>query len=140
MDKIGIEIGRRLREIRVNIFNEGVKLSASQFAQLLNVSQDKIRNYENGRSGVPPELLVKLYRKGINPVFILTGEESIFAANRAGKILKERLEESEVFHNDKVIPIGSASLDTKKMSMDEKLELISAVAGDILNQRKKNDD
>ncbi|MGB9913895.1 MAG: helix-turn-helix domain-containing protein, partial [Candidatus Kapaibacteriota bacterium] len=86
MENLNKEIGERIRFIR-SIFNEGGKLSASQFAHLLGETMHKILNYELGRAQVPPSFLATLYYRGINPIFILTGEGSIFAPNRAGEVL-----------------------------------------------------
>ncbi len=90
MQESDIEIGKRLRFVR-SIFNEGGKLSASQFAHLLNETVHKILNYENGRASVSAELLITLYHRGINPIFILTGEGSIFAPNEEGEKFARRL-------------------------------------------------
>jgi len=90
MQEIDSKIGERLRFIR-SIFNEGGKLSANQFAHILNETVHKILNYENGRASVPPELLITLYHRGINPIFILTGEGSIFAPNEEGEKFAQRL-------------------------------------------------
>lgn len=84
-------IGKRLREIR-NIANEGTKLSANQFAHLLDETRDKILNYENGRASVSIKLLINLYYRGFSPVYILTGEGSIFADNEAGISMRKKLE------------------------------------------------
>jgi hypothetical protein len=89
-----IDIGLRLKEVR-NIMNEGSKLSAEQFAYLLEETGDRIRNYELGRAGVPVRLLYNLYYRGINPIYIITGEESIYANNAPGKKLKSRIEERQ---------------------------------------------
>ncbi len=90
MDNLIKNAGNRLREVR-HIFNEGDKLSAKQFAYLLDETQDKILNYENGRAAISLQLLVNLYYRGVNPVYILTGEGEIFADNEAGKSLKSKI-------------------------------------------------
>lgn len=90
MQEKNSEIGERLRFIR-GIFNEGSKLSASQFAHILNETVHKILNYENGRASISPELLISLYRRGVNPIFILTGEGTIFAPNEEGQRFAEHL-------------------------------------------------
>ena len=91
MDESYRDIGKRLREIR-NIANEGTKLSARQFAYLLDETPDKILNYENGRAAISIKLLINLYYRGFNPVYILTGEGSVFADNDAGLDLKKKFE------------------------------------------------
>jgi len=80
------EVGLRLRQIR-EIMNEGSKLSSIQFGYLLDENGDKIRNYEIGRASIPIRLLYNLYKRGINPNYIITGLESIFADNEEGKRL-----------------------------------------------------
>ena len=76
-------IGNRLREIRA-LFNEGGKISAAQFAYLLNTTRDKIANYELGRSALPLEIVYLLYQRGINPIYLICGEGSMFASNAEG--------------------------------------------------------
>jgi len=77
-------IGTRLREIRA-LFNEGGRISAAQFAYLLNTTRDKIANYESGRSALPLEMVYLLYQRGINPIYLICGEGSMFASNAEGK-------------------------------------------------------
>lgn len=84
MNDYNNEVGRRLRLIR-NVFNEGGKLTADQFAFLLGETRDKITNYELGRASIPIRLLFELYNRGINPIYLITGEGSCFAANKAGR-------------------------------------------------------
>jgi len=81
---INADVGNRLREIRA-LFNEGGKISAAQFAYLLNTSRDKIANYESGRSSLPLEIVYLLYQRGINPIYLICGEGSMFASNSEGK-------------------------------------------------------
>lgn len=90
MNKFDLEAGERLKFIR-EIFNEGSKLSARQFAYILGESRDKIANYETGRSSIPIDLLKKLHDRGYNVVFIVTGEGSLFASNKKGEVLKSKL-------------------------------------------------
>ncbi len=142
MENLNKEIGERLRFVR-SIFNEGGKLSANQFAHLVGETVHRILNYENGRASVPISLLITLYRRGINPIFILTGEGSIFAPNQEGKELSIRLarkipndfshlasvtaEASEV----KGISLG----ELKNKTVDELFEIAqkyTAAAGDII--------
>lgn len=88
MEAIQYEIGKRLRIIRENYIIPGVKLSANQLAKMLNSTADKILNYERGLSNIPNSILISLYQLGINPIYILTGEENIFANNDNGRILE----------------------------------------------------
>ncbi|MCX6147349.1 MAG: hypothetical protein NTW25_08885 [Candidatus Kapabacteria bacterium] len=99
MQNYYLEVGKRLREVR-SIFNEGTKLSGEQFAYLLEETGDRIRNYELGRATVPVRLLFALYNRGINPIYIIAGEGSIFADNKEGKKFKKIVEERSTF--DKV--------------------------------------
>lgn len=86
-------IGQRLRFVR-SIFNEGKKLSTEQFAHLLGESRDNIANYEHARASVPARVLIELYKRGINPTWVLTGDGDVFANNLPGKqrrkLLKQR--------------------------------------------------
>lgn len=84
------QCGERLKKIRF-IFNEGGKLSADQFAFLLGESRDKIANYELGRAGLPIRVLLELYKRGINPVYLISGDGSIFADNNEGVNLRNRI-------------------------------------------------
>ncbi|HAW08941.1 MAG TPA: hypothetical protein DCW42_07245 [Bacteroidetes bacterium] len=90
MDEVNQAIGKRLRIIR-SIFNEGGKLSAQQFAFLLNETRDKIISYELGRSSLPVRLLIELYNRGINIIWLLTGDGEIFAKNEAGRRFKQNI-------------------------------------------------
>ncbi len=153
MQNLNKEIGERLRFIR-SIFNEGGKLSATQFARLLGETMHKILNYELGRAQLPPSLLVTLYRRGINPIFILTGEGSFFAPNQAGRELKDKLEkyiEAKNLQNntfdsneieDKILSsnLESTRFEYSERNFDELIELArkyTAVAGDIIEIIKK---
>lgn len=84
------QCGERLKKIRF-IFNEGGKLSADQFAFLLGESRDKIANYELGRAGLPIRVLLELYKRGINPVYLISGDGSLFADNPEGINLRNRI-------------------------------------------------
>jgi transcriptional regulator with XRE-family HTH domain len=77
-------IGQRLRFVR-SIFNEGKKLSTEQFAHLLGESRDNIANYEHARASVPARVLIELYKRGINPTWVLTGDGDVFTNNLQGK-------------------------------------------------------
>ncbi|MDT3739754.1 MAG: helix-turn-helix transcriptional regulator [Candidatus Kapabacteria bacterium] len=92
MSTFSEEVGERLKQIRF-IFNEGGKLSADQFAFILGETRDKIANYELGRAGLPVRVLFELYKRGINPVYIISGEGSIFADNYAGGNFRLKISE-----------------------------------------------
>lgn len=85
------EIGLRLKEIRA-VFNEGTPLSAEQFAHLTGETGDKIRNYESGRTAVPPSLLMELYSRGLSPTWIVTGQGSRFAETEEGERFRKNIE------------------------------------------------
>jgi hypothetical protein len=114
MENINQEIGNRLREIR-DIFHEGVKLSADQFAFILDETGDKIRNYELGRAAISVRLLRKLYEKGINPTYVITGEGDIFADNTAGdkrrETIKQNYEKGKLESKNKIILAAAGMLD-----------------------------
>jgi transcriptional regulator with XRE-family HTH domain len=149
MENSNENIRKRLKDVRVKIFNEGVKLSAAQFAYILNTSENKIRNYELGRSSIPIELLAKLYYKGIDPVYILTGDGSVFAKNQAGDSLKGRIEDAYAYtsriqyaREPEPAEYKSKDFDPSLLSDEDKIHQISAVAGDILKyirKKKKKD-
>ncbi|ROL56278.1 XRE family transcriptional regulator [Bacteroidetes/Chlorobi group bacterium Naka2016] len=153
MENLNKEIGERIRFIR-SIFNEGGKLSATQFAHLLGETMHKILNYELGRAQVPPSFLVTLYKRGINPIYILTGEGSIFAPNIAGRELSQKLApilrqmNIEDFDNrDQKFSGGEVSgiEGITYANVDDLIELAqryTAVAGDlmeIIRKRSKNE-
>ena len=87
---INQEIGTRLREVRT-LFNEGGKVSATQFAYLLNTTRDKIANYESGRSALPLTIIFLLYQRGINPIYLICGEGSMFAPNMEGRNFEQKI-------------------------------------------------
>lgn len=88
MENFANESGQRLRNLR-EILNEGGKLSAEQFAFITNESQDKIINYELGRSAIPIKLLYEIYKRGFNPNYIISGIGSIFLDDDKGIKLRE---------------------------------------------------
>ncbi|HRP03186.1 MAG TPA: helix-turn-helix transcriptional regulator [Candidatus Kapabacteria bacterium] len=92
MENISVETGQRLRNLR-EILNEGGKLSAEQFAFLINESRDRIINYELGRSSIPIKLLYEIYKRGFNPNYIISGEGSLFTNNNNGNKIKELITE-----------------------------------------------
>ncbi|HOV92104.1 MAG TPA: hypothetical protein PLC04_03370 [Candidatus Kapabacteria bacterium] len=131
MDEINKAIGKRLRLIR-NIFNEGGKLSAQQFAFLLNETRDKIISYELGRSAIPIRMLIELYNRGINIIWLLTGDGDIFAKNEAGRRFKQNIK----------FEINSKSEIEKLMKIDDAgndFPILKVAAGKIpKKQRDKN--
>lgn len=133
MSNLNIEIGERLRQIR-HLANEGGKLSAKQFAFLLDETADKILNYESGRAGVSLSLLIKLYLRGFNPVYLLTGEGSYFADNEQGLILQSKLDSKPVTSGVSQLKIED---DLTLEQMIHKAEQFSVAAGDILKAIKE---
>ncbi len=113
-------MGKRLREVR-EIFNEGGKVSTTQFAYVLSETRDRISNYENGRSAIPVKLLYELYNRGINPTYIITGDGEIFANNEAGNIFKEKIRTR----------ISYQSQQKYARLSDEKTEFLKVAAGMI---------
>lgn len=134
MNNLNKEIGSRLRLIR-SIFNEGGKLSAEQFAYLLNQNTDKILNYELGRAAIPLELLISLYERGYNPVFLLTGKESVFCNNSEGKKRKKELKQRGIDIH-KIFSQSVATLNNLEDS-SAKFPMISVAAGKIKSKPKK---
>jgi hypothetical protein len=113
MNDLNIEIGQRLRQVR-EIFHEGAKLSADQFAFLLDETGDRIRNYELGRATISVRLLHKLYSKGINPTYIITGEGDVFVNNEIGKsrrdAIKENYEKGKLETDNHIILVAAGRL------------------------------
>jgi hypothetical protein len=64
---------------------------------LLGESRDKIANYELGRAGLPVRVLYELYKRGINPIYIIAGEGSVFADNIEGDNFREKVKEKIKF-------------------------------------------
>lgn len=121
MSGSNLDIGNRLKEIR-NIFNEGSKLSAEQFAYLLEETGDRIRNYELGRAGIPVRLLYNLYHRGYNPIYIITGEGSVFAPNQKGKEVEENFNKKQFIltkmkivkeNSDNLVKVAAGKKDDK---------------------------
>ena len=139
MKNLQKEIGNRLKYIREFILNESVGLTLRQFSALMNISEDKSRNYELGRSKIPIELLIKLYYKGINPIYILTGEGSIVVRKKPvkfhSKYEKYDFARSNISY---VSESNSRKFDPSELSDEEKVEVLKAVAGDILNADEEN--
>ena len=106
------EIGIRLKSVR-HIYNEGSYLTVRQFANLLYITPEKLLNYESGRSALPINVLIELYNRGINPIFLLVGEEDVFA-NNAGKSLKEKIMNRNIDYNLIVKNMSSNLLSKRK--------------------------
>ncbi len=139
------EIGKRLQEIR-NVYNNGFKASIEQFAGELGETKYNISNYESGKANIPNRLLLSLYDKGINPLYILTGEGSKFSDNVEGRKFKDKPESpapgKEILKsNVEIVP----NFEISGKTIDELLQqaaYYSAAAGDIMKiikeKRKKN--
>lgn len=134
---INIEIGLRLREVR-SIFNEGTKLSSEQFGYLLNETRDKILNYELGRAAVPLRVLIELYKRGISPIYLLTGDGEIFAQNPQGKILKERIAEKSRKNPNNVIAKDIKKLKLPQNEAEFRTKVIKVAAGKIPKSTKES--
>ena len=133
MENLNQDIGIRLREVR-HIFNEGEKLSARQFAHLLGETHDKILNYENGRASVSVQLLINLYKRVINPTYILTGEGSIYADNAQGlQLMRSNKSYQETANIHNIDNIENLTIP----EMLVRAEQYSVAAGDILKILKE---
>ena len=161
-----IEIGNRLRKIR-ELYLIGIKISIAQFAELVGEPKHNIAAYESGKANIPNRLFVALYERGINPVYILTGEGSVYSQNEAGKSLRNSLKDRIAAENKAISSqisddeIGSyhhlgtvlslnqdkvshlTKLETKSLTIDEllqKAEQFTAAAGDIMKivKQKRN--
>ena len=65
-------VGRRVRELR------GLDVHQAQFAHELSVSQGQLSRYEQGRSEIGAEVLLRLARKSGRTVeWLLTGKERV---------------------------------------------------------------
>jgi transcriptional regulator with XRE-family HTH domain len=116
------QIGNRIKAVR-SIYNEGIRLTVEQFSHLLDISNEQLLNYENGRSALPINILIELYNRGINPIFILTGEADVLAGNKAGNELRKKLHLKNIDYNAIIndalmsVPADSTlSLQTIKVS------------------------
>ncbi|MDR0927798.1 MAG: helix-turn-helix domain-containing protein [Ignavibacteria bacterium] len=119
-------IGLRVKAFRC-VFNEGMKLTSEQFSHLLDITREQLGNYENGRSNLPVSVLLKLYKRGANPVYIISGEGDLFANNKVGIDLRNRILQKEVNYME------SVTLITKEpMKADIKMTKIKAAAGKII--------
>jgi len=137
MEELNRTIGKRLREVR-EIFNEGGKLSARQFAYLVDETTDKILNYETGRAAISIQLLINLYHRGFNPVYILTGEGSMYAANSEGIKMSNKIENKDL--SDKSQKKSANDKDISEINIErliEKAHAYNVAAGDILKELSK---
>ena len=73
-------IGERVKNIR-----ETQNMSVSAFAKLINEKDHRIRDIENGKQKIPPEIITKLRNiLNINPDWLLTGEGEMYKTNING--------------------------------------------------------
>lgn len=120
-------IGIRLKAIR-KIYNEGIHLSVEQFAHLLDISTDKLLNYESGRSALPINLLIELHNRGINPMFILLGSGDMFAKNSVGQALKKSILDKKIDYETVI----NEAINVQKTKQTHTIQpVIKAVAGEI---------
>ena len=97
-ESLNIQIGNRIKAIR-NVYNEGIRLTVEQFSHLLDISNEQLLNYENGRSALPINILLELYSRGVNPMFVLTGEGDALGNNDAGDDLREKFKVKNIDYN-----------------------------------------
>ncbi len=120
MDDLKKNIGRRLKEVRLFAFDG---MTVSRFAEILHEKAANISNYEQGKANIPNRVLVELYYKGINPIYILTGEGD-----------KQRLQ-ADIPESD------DAKVNQSKLQfLMDKANEMTAVAGDILKYVKEQTD
>ena len=108
--------------------------------QRMEANSKYIANYENGRANIPNRLLLRLYQRGFNPIYILSGEGSIFAENENGDALKEKIDTKK---NRKATVLDVREFDYSKLSVRElerKVLQYQVAAGDIkkIIDMKKN--
>ena len=120
------QIGNRLKAAR-SIYNEGIRLTVEQFAHLLDITSEQLLNYETGRSTLPINVLVELYNRGINPVFILAGKDDVLANNDVGNELRKKINMKNMDYN-RIINDALISIPT---SSTLSLQTIKASAGKI---------
>lgn len=143
IEKYQNEIAKRLKEVRTSYF-ETFKLSTAQFAIEVSESEFNLQNYESGKASIPNRLLITLYYKGINPIYILTGEGDVWTDTPQGITRKQRvLKGSNVTKVHSIKPLDNSNLSISELI--EKASLYTAVAGDIMKlvqekQSKMNSD
>ena len=65
-------VGRRVRELR------GFDIVQAQFARELGISQGQLSRYEQGRSEIGAEILLRLARRSGRTIeWLLTGKDSV---------------------------------------------------------------
>jgi hypothetical protein len=130
-------IGIRLKAVR-QIYNEGIRLTVEQFAHLLDITTDKLLNYESGRSALPINVLLELYNRGIDPIFLLTGSGDIFANNNIGIAMKKNILNKNVNYDAAVKEIitKATQKDTKDKQHTILPSVIKASAGEIIQKKK----
>lgn len=78
-------IGQRLREVRGG-------MSQAEFAQILNMSQSSIANYETGKRVPDASLILDLMSAfGVDPVWLISGESQRLAPSGGSSFSKEEL-------------------------------------------------
>ena len=131
-DPLNKQIGNRIKAVR-SIYNEGVRLTVEQFAHLLDITNDQLLNYESGRSTLPMNILYELYKRGVNPYFIVTGEKDALADNKIGNELRQKMKAKNIDYN---AIINDALLITP-VDSTLSLQVMKVSAGKI--QLKKQD-
>jgi transcriptional regulator with XRE-family HTH domain len=133
-NELNMVMGLRLKAARL-IYNEGIKLSVEQFAHLLNITTEKLLNYESGRSSIPHSGMLELYHRGINPVFIITGEKDILVNNGAGNALRR----SMISKNINYSQIVRDYTISKSKDLSIAPEVFIASAGTIIEEFSEDD-
>jgi len=65
-------VGRRVRELR------GFEIIQAQFARELGISQGQLSRYEQGRSEIGAEILLRIARRSGKTIeWLLTGKDSV---------------------------------------------------------------
>lgn len=138
---LNIVIGKRLREVR-GVFSGKANLSCRKFAIILDETRSVLANYESGRTSIPADFLNKLYERGINPIYIIAGEGSMFAENKAGIELKAFVE-SKIKSKTKKIHTPESNKDKGTVVIlegdgiaDLTAPIISVAAGRLKNTKK----
>jgi hypothetical protein len=127
-------IGLRIKSARL-IYNEGIRLTVDQFAHLLDISGDKLNNYEMGRSALPIDVLLEYYNRGISPTFIIAGKGDIFVNNDVGNAVRQSILAKNIWYPDIVsqltgIPTQEISRKIKRIANnDVNSSIIKVAAG-----------
>ena len=131
MDDLNRIIGKRLQEVR-RIYNNGFRCSVEQLASEISETPANIRNYECGKAGIPNRVLVALYRNGINPIYILTGDGTPYAPNDEGKALESRSRENRHANVDAVYRLAKPQHPVPQQTV-----AAGAIAEEIARNRDK---